>query len=105
MFLFYVNLTLLSLAVRQPVISQTAGQSHVLRKPAYLSPAPHAEPHAAGFSAGLSPAPHAEPHAAGFSAGLSPAPHAVPHAAAGAASLFHPDKLESAIVCYLLHSL
>jgi hypothetical protein len=49
----------------------------------YFSPAPHAEPQAAGFSStGLSPAPHAEPHAAGFSsAGLSPAPHAEPHAA------------------------
>lgn len=68
----------------------------------YLSAAPQAEPHAAGFSAGLSPAPHAEPHAAGFSDGLSPAPHAVPHAAAGAASLFHPDKLESAMSFYLL---
>lgn len=84
---------------------------------AYLSPAPHAVPHAAGvsaglspapqavpqaegFSAGLSPAPQAVPHAAGFSAGLSPAPQAVPHAAAGDASifLFHPKRFESAIV-------
>lgn len=69
----------------------------------YLSPAPHAVPHAAGFSSGLSPAPHAVPHAAGFSSGLSPAPHAVPHAAAGAASsfLFHPNRFESAIIVYL----
>ena len=68
-----------------------------------LSPAPHAVPHAAGFSSGLSPAPHAVPHAAGFSSGLSPAPHAVPHAAAGAASsfLFHPNRFESAIIVYL----
>ena len=29
----------------------------------------------------MSDAPHAVPHAAGFSAGLSAAPHAVPHAA------------------------
>ena len=29
----------------------------------YLSPEPHAEPHAADFIAGLSPLPHAEPHA------------------------------------------
>lgn len=60
----------------------------------YLSPAPHAEPQAAGFSSGLSSAPHAEPQAAGFSFGLSPAPHAE----AGAAAAFHPDKLKSAIM-------
>ena len=66
---------------------------------AYLSPAPHADPHAAGFSAGLSLAPHADPHAAGF----SPAPHAVPHAVSAAASafLFHPNKFKSAIIPYL----
>jgi hypothetical protein len=60
----------------------------------YLSPAPHALPHAAG--AGLSPA----PHAAGASAGFSPAPHAEPHADAGVSSTFllHPNKLESAIL-------
>lgn len=65
-----------------------------------LSPAPHAVPHAASFSAGLSPAPHAVPHAAGFSAGLSPAPHAVPHAAALSAADFldHPKRFESAIL-------
>ena len=83
---------------------------------AYLSPAPHADPHAAGFSAGLSlaphadphaagfsPAPHADPHAAGFSVDLSPAPHAVPHAVSAAASafLFHPNKFKSAIIPYL----
>lgn len=77
-------------------------EPHAAGFSAGLSPAPHAEPHAAGFSDGLSPAPHAEPHAAGFSDGLSPAPHAVPHAAVGAASLFHPDKLESAMSFYLL---
>jgi hypothetical protein len=50
---------------------------------AYFSPAPQAEPQAAGFSsAGLSPAPQADPQAAGFSsAGLSPAPQAAPQAA------------------------
>ena len=48
---------------------------------AYLSPAPQAEPQAAGFSSGLSPAPQAEPQAAGFSSGLSPAPQAEPQAA------------------------
>ena len=66
----------------------------------YLSPAPQAEPHAAGFSSGLSEAPQAEPHAAGFSSGLSEAPQAEPQAAAGAASIFllHPNRLESAIV-------
>jgi hypothetical protein len=73
----------------------------------YLSPAPQAAPHAAGFSSGLSDAPHAAglsdaPHAAG----LSDAPHAAslsaaPHAAAGAFSVFfiHPNKFESAIIC------
>jgi hypothetical protein len=76
----------------------------------YLSPAPHALPHAAGFSAGLSEA----PHAAGFSAGLSPAPHAaglseppqdVPQAEAAAPSAFfvHPNKFESAILYNLLN--
>ena len=78
-----------------------------------LSPAPQAEPQAAGFSAGLSPAPQAEPQAAGFSAGLSPAPQAepqaagfsaglspVPQAVAGAASglLFQPKRLERAMI-------
>jgi hypothetical protein len=55
----------------------------------------------------LSPAPHALPHAAGVSAGLSEAPHALPHAAAGVVSVFffHPNKLESAIIIYLLFSL
>lgn len=58
-----------------------------------LSPAPQAEPQAAGVSAGLSPAPQAEPQAAGVSVGLSPAPQAE-----AVFLLFHPDKLESAIV-------
>jgi hypothetical protein len=62
-----------------------------------LLDAPHAEPHAAGFSAGFSPAPHAEPHAAGFSAGFSPAPHAEPHAALAIFTLFHPAMLNNAI--------
>jgi len=111
--LIYFNLTLLSFAVRQPIISQTAGQSMYSGAQTYLSATPQAEPHAAGFSTGLSPAPQAEPHATGFSTGLSPAPQAEPHAtgfstglspapqaephAAGAASVFHPDKLESAM--------
>jgi hypothetical protein len=48
----------------------------------------------------LSEAPQADPHAAGFSSGLSEAPQADPQAAAGASSifLFHPNRLESAIV-------
>ena len=40
----------------------------------YLSPAPQAEPQAAGFSSGFSDAPQAEPQAAGVSSGLSAAP-------------------------------
>ncbi len=66
----------------------------------YLSPAPQALPQAAGFSSGLSAAPQAVPQAAGFSSGLSAAPQAVPHAAAGFSSvfLFHPNRLESAII-------
>jgi hypothetical protein len=65
-----------------------------------LSDAPHAVPHAAGFSSGLSPA----PHAAGFSSGLSPAPHAVPHAALVCVSAFllHPKRFNNDISCYLL---
>ena len=55
---------------------QTAGKTDVIWQADHLSPAPQAEPHAAGFSSGLSPAPPAEPHAAGFSPGLSPAPQA-----------------------------
>ena len=56
----------------------------------FLSPAPQAEPQAAGFSSGLSAAPQAAgasaglsaaPQAAGVSAGLSAAPQAVPQAA------------------------
>jgi hypothetical protein len=62
----------------------------------YLSPAPQAEPQAAGFSSGsLSPAPQAEPQAAGFSSGfLSPAPQA---AAASTAS-FLPNRFLSPII-------
>jgi hypothetical protein len=58
----------------------------------YLSPAPQALPHAAGFSSGLSAAPHA--------AGLSDAPHAVPPTEDEAASFFfvHPNKFKSAII-------
>jgi hypothetical protein len=80
---------------------------HAAGVSAGLSEAPHALPHAAGVSAGLSEAPHALPHAAGVSAGLSEAPHALPHAAAGVVSVFffHPNKLESAIIIYLLFSL
>jgi hypothetical protein len=68
-----------------------------------LSPAPQAEPQADGFSSGLSEAPQAEPQAAGFSSFLSEAPQAEPQADAGAAffSLFHPNRLKSAIVFYL----
>ena len=71
--------------------------------------APHAVPHAAGFSSGLSLAPHAVPQAAGFSSGLSlaphaagfsPAPHAVPQAELVAASFFllHPKMFDNAII-------
>ena len=47
----------------------------------------------------LSPAPQAEPQAAGFSSGLSPAPQAEPQAAAGLVSIFllQPNRFESAI--------
>lgn len=64
-----------------------------------LSDAPHAVPHAAGFASELSDAPHAVPHAAGFSSALSDAPHAVPHAAAvfALSSLFHPKMFDNAI--------
>ena len=63
----------------------------------YLSDAPQAVPHAAGFSSGAA-APHAVPHAAGFSSGAA-APQAVPHAAdfCLSSSLFHPKMFESAI--------
>ena len=71
----------------------------VFLTPYCLSPAPQAEPQAAGFSTGLSPAPQAEPQAAGFSAGLSAAPQAV--AGAEAAFLFQPKRSERAIVVYL----
>lgn len=83
--------------LRQPTRPQATGNMDVTRQTAYLSPAPQADPHAAGFSSGLSPAPHADPHAAGFSSGLSLAPHA----GAGAAGSFHPDKFESAMILYL----
>jgi hypothetical protein len=65
----------------------------------YLSDAPQALPHAAGFSSGLSDAPQALPHAAGFSSGLSDAPHAVPHAALAFlfSSSFHPAMFVNAI--------
>nr|WP_231968759.1 hypothetical protein [Thermoanaerobacterium sp. RBIITD] len=70
-----------------------------------LSPAPQAEPQAVGFSSGLSAAPQAAgasvaPQAAGASAGLSDAPQAEPQVEA-ASFLFHPNRLESAIVYYL----
>jgi hypothetical protein len=48
----------------------------------------------------LSDAPHAVPHAAGFSSGLSAAPHAVPHAALVSVSafFFHPKRFDNAIL-------
>jgi hypothetical protein len=71
-----------------------------------LSPAPQALPQAAGASEGAA-APQAAgasvgaaaPQAAGASAGLSEEPQAEPQAEAGAVfvSLFHPERLESAI--------
>ena len=67
----------------------------VFLTPYCLSPAPQAEPQAAGFSAGLSAAPQAEPQAAGLSA----APQAV--AGAEAAFLFQPKRSERAMVVYL----
>jgi hypothetical protein len=76
-----------------------------------LSPAPQAEPQAAGAVFGLSEAPQAAgvsagaaaPQAAGASAGLSEEPQELPHAAAGAeaAFLFHPKRFISAIIVYL----
>ena len=74
---------------------QTAGKTAVIWQADYLSPAPQAEPHAAGFSSGLSPAPQAEPHAAGFSSGLSPAPQAEPHAAGFSSGLSPPPQAEA----------
>ena len=47
----------------------------------------------------LSDAPHAVPHAAGFSSGLSAAPHAVPHAAlVSVSAFFHPKRFDNAIL-------
>jgi hypothetical protein len=71
-------------------VLKTARVQGCVRLPDYFSPAPQAEPQAAGFVSGLSPA----PQAAGFVSGLSPAPQAE----AGAAISCHPDKLESAII-------
>jgi hypothetical protein len=67
--------------------------------PSYLSDAPQALPHAAGFSSGLSFAPQALPHAAGFSSGLPFAPQAVPHAALAFvfSSSFHPAMFVNAM--------
>jgi len=51
----------------------------------------------------LSPAPHAVPHADGFSSGLSPAPHAVP--ACFFSFSFHPKMFNNAILMHsFLHS-
>ena len=76
----------------------------------YLSDAPHAVPHAAGFSSGWSDAPHAVPHAAGFFSGWSDAPHAVPHAAGFPSGLSDAPHAvpHAALVCacsasFLLH--
>jgi hypothetical protein len=71
----------------------------------YLSDAPQAVPHAAGFSSGLSDAPQAVPHAAGFSSGFPDAPQAVPHAALAFlfSSSFHPAMFDNAMFvtsCY-----
>lgn len=60
----------------------------------YLSPAPHALPHADGFSSGA-PAPHALPHADGFSSG-APAPHALPHADGFSSGALSPHALPHA---------
>ena len=48
----------------------------------------------------LSPAPQAEPQAAGFSSGLSPAPQAEPQAEAAASPFFcaQPNRLDSAMI-------
>lgn len=48
------------------------------------------------ISSYLSAAPHAVPHAAGFSSDLSPAPHAVPHAALTFFSSFHSAIFDNA---------
>jgi hypothetical protein len=63
-----------------------------------LSPAPQAEPQDAAFTSGLSPAPQAEPQDAAFASGLSPAPQAEPQEEAAAFFLFQPNRFESAIV-------
>lgn len=67
----------------------------------YLSPAPQAEPQAAGFSSGLPDAPQAEPQAAGFSSGLSAAPQAAGLSDAPQEEPAQLDRLESAMVVYL----
>ncbi|MCR0167318.1 hypothetical protein MKA31_13385 [[Clostridium] innocuum] len=86
----------------------------------YLSPAPQAEPQAVGVSSVLSPAPQAEPQAVGVSLGSSPpAPQAEPQAvgvslgssppapqaepqAEDTPLLFHANKLDNAMMNYLL---
>lgn len=68
----------------------------------YLSPAPQAEPQAVGVSSVLSPAPQAEPQAVGVSLGSSPpAPQAEPQAE-DTPLLFHANKLDNAMMNYLL---
>lgn len=62
----------------------------------YLSPAPHALPHADDFSSGA-PAPHALSHADGFSSGAL-SPHALPHADDTFLSSFHSAMFDNAIV-------
>jgi len=57
------------------------------------------------FFSYLLEAPHAVPHAAGFSSVLSEAPHAVPHAAevSGSSFFIHPKIFDNAIVFTSYH--
>jgi len=69
-----------------------AGAGYTFRNPAETRPGKQ--------GSYLSPAPQAEPQAAGFSSGLSPAPQAEPQAEAAASPFFcaQPNRLDSAMI-------
>ena len=69
-----------------------AGAGYTFRNPAGTRPGKQ--------GSYLSPAPQAEPQAAGFSSGLSPAPQAEPQAEAAASPFFcaQPNRLDSAMI-------
>lgn len=97
------NLTYSSIDVSISMCREFPAESPTGNKPrseSYLSPAPQAEPQAAGVSSGLSPA----PQAADVSSGLSPTPQAVPQAAGAAFACFHPNRLKSAILVTSIES-